>query len=242
MQERSQFAISRREKKFPLAPGTWDQAVRCAERHLPIERFDGVHSIVNVRTTYLDTAELDSYREYREARPVRRKIRIRQYGYDGQFNGRCWVEIKIKRYKACLKRRFCCDADALMEMMSGQDIRQHVERINNRCQEACDIYEAVRSHISKRNLRPVVCVDYERMAFEAGDSAAHRITVDRCVSFRDARASVSKTYDGTVVEVKYREREPEWLAEFLQALGVPATTRFSKYARAVRDLGVNGNG
>ncbi len=240
MGERVQFVSDRREEKFPLAADLWDRVVRCAEQYLPIERFDGVHSLVNLRTTYLDTTDLESYREYLEARPVRKKIRIRQYGYDGRFNGRCWVEIKIKQYDNSLKRRFCCHAEALMDMMSGRDILSHVQELNAHHTVACKIYEAVRSFIVERSLRPFVRVDYERISFQAGGSQAGRITVDRRVRFRTAHQSMTKAFEGTVLEVKYREKEPDWLGEFLRDLALLEPSRFSKYARAVRDLGFDG--
>jgi hypothetical protein len=40
--------------------------------------------------TYLDTPQLDSYREYLEDYPLRQKIRDRQYGYHDRFDGDCW--------------------------------------------------------------------------------------------------------------------------------------------------------
>lgn len=238
---RVQLVANRREEKFPLSPNSWDGVIRCAERYLPIERFDGVHSLTNIQTTYLDTADLESYREYLEARPVRKKIRIRQYGYDGRFNGRCWVEIKIKRYEDCMKRRFCCNADKLMDMMSGRDILGHVEQANPKRSEAREIYRAVRSQILDRDLRPVVRVDYERLSFQEASSPQSRITVDRRISFRLARKSTKSSHEGTVLEVKYCRREPDWLGGLLCDLALQEPSRFSKYARAVRELGINGH-
>ncbi len=241
MRELMQHAFDRREFKYPLESSRWTRVIRAAGRYLPVERFDGVHDLSDIRTTYLDTANLASYREYVEDRPLRRKVRIRQYGYDRRFADRLWVEIKIKRYEDCMKRSFCCNADALKEMMSGRDILGHVEQANPQRSEAREIYRAVRSQILDRDLRPVVRVDYERLSFQEASSPESRITVDRRIRFRLARKSTKSSHEGTVLEVKYCRREPGWLGSLLCDLALQEPSRFSKYARAVRALGVDGH-
>ncbi len=239
MSGRIQYVFNRREEKFPLEPGDWERVVQCAEQYLPVEEFDGAHRVANIQTTYLDSADLQSYREYVEARPVRKKIRIRQYGYEGRFNGRCWVEIKIKRYEDSLKRRFCCSSEALLDLMSGRDIASQVNEANAQREEANEIYEAARKLILDNTLRPVVRVDYERMAFQSDSLPRTRITVDRRIRFRAAGQTAACSHLGTLLEVKYRGREPEWLGEFLHVLSVLEPSRFSKFARAIRALNVN---
>ena len=233
------FVFNRRELKFPLTSGLWQKVVDCAERYLPVERFDGVHGVVNIRTTYLDTPDFNSYREYQEARPVRRKVRIRQYGYDGQFDGACWVEIKIKRYRDSLKRRFGCSTEVLLDLMGGKDIRDHVVQCNPDFPEVTDVYRAARSMIVDGSLGPVVRVDYDRVSFQDPSSPEVRITVDRGIHFRNARQSKSAAYDGVVLEVKYDDGEPEWLGKFLRELDLFQSRRFSKFARAVKELKVD---
>lgn len=233
------FVFNRRELKFPLTSGVWQEVVDCAERYLPVERFDGVHGVVNIRTTYLDTPDLNSYREYQEARPIRRKVRIRQYGYDGEFDGACWVEIKIKRYLDSLKRRFGCSTEVLMDLMGGNDIRDHVVQYNPGFSEVADVYRAVRTMIADGGLGPVVRVDYDRVSFQDPSSPEVRITVDRGIRFRNARQSKSAGFDGVVLEVKYDDGEPKWLGKFLRELDLLDSRRFSKFARAVKALKVD---
>lgn len=235
------FVFDRREKKFLLPHAAWDRIAACAERYLPVERFDDVHQITDIRTTYLDTPDLSSYREYVDRRPIRKKVRIRQYGYDGKFNGQCWVEVKIKNKGLTHKRRFCCAPDNLLEYLSGKDIQDHVVKMNRGRPEATEIYRAARSTIIRRNLRPIVRVDYHRISFQDPTSDDVRITVDRAVRFQAARnRSLTAGYDGVVMELKYGLDEPAWFAELLRELSLGDSERFSKFAHAIKDLGLDG--
>lgn len=231
------LVFNRRERKFPLAPNRWDEVIDCAKRYLPTERYDGVHSITQIRTTYLDTPNLHSYREYVEARPIRKKVRIRQYGYEGQFGDRCWVEIKIKHYQETLKRRFCCTTDRLMAFLAGEDIINHVLELNANHPDAVEIYRASRAMVAKDHLRAVVRVDYERLAFEDLSIQGTRITVDREIRYCATRRSISSGFDGIILEVKCANGVPEWLADFRRGLALEGPRRFSKFARAIGELG-----
>jgi len=233
----SKHTFNRREKKYPLDVCTWGEVVDCAEQFLPAERFDGVHDLVNIRTTYMDTPDLDSYTEYQEARPVRRKVRIRQYGYNGQFNGKCWVELKMKCYRESLKRRFCCSTDLLTEFLDGRDILENVVELNAGRPDVADIYRATRALVINGRLRPVARVEYDRASFQNGRSSKARITVDRNIRFSTADDSAIVPHDGVILEVKYSHRKPGWFREFLEDLDLKRSSRFSKFASAIRELG-----
>ncbi len=237
MDQYLKLIFNRRERKFPLAQDRWNGVAECVRRYLPTHKYDGVHSITGIRTTYLDTPRLDSYREYLESRPIRKKVRIRQYGYDGVFEERCWIEIKIKRYAETLKRRFCCSSGGVVALLAGKDILAEVLRINANRPDAAEIYQASRSMMAKRRLRPVVRVDYERLAFEEPASDSTRITIDRNVRFHTTRQSTSAGFGGIIMEVKCANGVPKWLADFRRDLALDGPSRFSKFARAVGELG-----
>lgn len=239
MQRPPRYVFNGRERKFPLTPDLWQSVADCAERYLPLEKFDGVHSVVSIRTTYLDTPSLTSYREYVDAKPIRRKIRIRQYGYEGEFDGNCWVEIKIKRYRDRLKRRFPCSNEKLLDFMSGTDIHGYVMESNNGSAEVSDIYVAARKLIVDRALAPVVRVDFDRLSFQDQTSPESRITIDRNLRFRTARGTQRASFDGIILEVKHGFQEPQWLESFLRDLKLQKSRRFSKFARAIKELGAD---
>ena len=91
--------------------------------------------------------------------------------------------------------------------------------------------------MAKRRLRPVVRVDYERLAFEEPASDTTRITIDRNVRFHTTRQSTSAGFGGIIMEVKCANGVPEWLADFRRDLALDGPSRFSKFARAVGELG-----
>lgn len=234
-----QLSFERLEQKYPLAARFWHDATRGAADFLPVERFDGVHDLVNVRTTYLDSKDLQSYREYVNESPVRRKLRIRQYGYDGRTNGVCWVEIKIKNHGVSLKQRFRCTVDDVSSMLAGQDIAETVARQNDNQVQALRVYASARESILKHDLRPVLSVLYERMAFQSPTDAEVRLTVDRRIQFKTF-GSTTADHHGVVLEAKFAQQEPVWLGAFLGRLQLEESQRFSKYARGVGKLRLNG--
>ena len=50
---------------------------------------------------------------------------------------------------------------------------------------------------------------------------------------------IRTTEPSSVGNSKYTGREPEWLGDFLRDLTLDRSSRFSKYARAVRELRVD---
>ena len=208
---------------------------------MPIERFDGANDLSFIRTTYLDTPDLHSYREYLERRPVRTKVRVRQYGANRQVNGVCWVEIKVKKQQMTAKRRFRCTRQALLDLIDGRDVREDVANANPGKPAAMEIFEAARELILKGRLRPVVRVDYQRLAFQHPTQPESRITLDREIRYRAATGPRRAAHDGIVLEAKHADLEPQWLSDFLRALTLEKSSRFSKFARAVQALGVNGS-
>lgn len=234
MPNTARLAYSRRERKFPLRAETWDGIVGLVERHLPVERFDGVHETVCIRTTYLDTDDLASFREYERREPIRKKVRIRQYGYNAEFDANCWVEMKIKRYRQSLKRRFCCGSDDLPAFMDGRDIERQVLAFNAGSVEAAEIYHETQALVLERSLQPVVIVEYDRVSFQDGASSGVRVTVDRNIRFSDYSGSGTSEFDGIVLELKHSGAESEAIRKLIRDIKLPNSARFSKFARAVR--------
>lgn len=233
------FVIQRRELKFPLFRRDWPRIVACAEKYLPVEKFDDVHGTVDISSIYLDTPTLDCYREYQEAQPFRTKVRVRRYGYEGSYEHACWIEIKTKHNGNSLKRRFCSNTEGLVDFMAGNDVYERLKDLNADCPELSKIYHTARTLVTRHALRPVVRVDFQRMAFQKASSRNVRITVDRNLTFRTAERKQVAGFDGIILEVKHTGERPPWLNEFFAALGISRSGRFSKYARAVKKVILN---
>ncbi len=201
---------------------------------LPIYRYAGSHDWSSIRTTYLDTDGLQCYEEYQQNLPVRRKIRLRQYGVGGQFDKVCWVELKVKNRNISLKRRFRCLASNLPALMRGEDILARVLRENET--DVTRTYHTIRSMILEQRLAPVVRVDYERLSFQPDDSNSLRLTLDRNVRFCSACLQHQGPLEGMVIEVKHNGIKPPWFPELRESLGLRRARRFSKFARGIRQL------
>jgi SPX domain protein involved in polyphosphate accumulation len=227
------------EVKYPLAEDRQDAAISAMMDVLPIYRYTGTHDWSHIRTLYLDTPDLQCYDEYLKALPIRRKIRIRQYGVGREFEDKCWVEIKVKNYRLSLKRRFCCLLEDVEDLISGKDILSRARPFND--EDIKPTYDVIRAMIAERGLLPAVRVDYERLSFQQPDDPRIRMTLDRNVRYRSARNDHAGRLPGLIVEVKHNGVRPNWLPGLRMNLGLKRVKRFSKFARSLRALHKYGN-
>ena len=227
-------ASQRVERKYPLPASMLDVAVAELCTVLPIYRYAGTHDWSSLRTTYLDTDDMQCYREYLQNLPVRRKIRIRQYGVNGHFEDVCWVELKVKNRNISLKRRFCCLTSDLPLLMEGKDILDRVMSQNET--DVSRTYHLIRSMLLEQRLTPTVRVDYERMSFQPDDGDGPRLTLDRNVRFCSASLRHRGSLEGLIVEVKHDGTKPPWFTGLREELGLRRARRFSKFARSVRQV------
>lgn len=224
----------RLERKYPLPDAMLDLAVARLSEILPVHRYVGEHDWSSIRTTYLDTADLAAYQDYLVRMPIRKKIRIRQYGVEGVFGDLCWVEIKVKNHRISLKRRFCCQKPELVALMRGEDILDRIAPHNEG--DIVQTYHAIRSMILEQQLRPAVRLEYERLAFQGPDSQSFRMTLDRNLRFVSGCGGYHGVLEGLVIESKHHGEEPEHLREMRRSLGLKRAKRFSKFARSVQRI------
>jgi SPX domain protein involved in polyphosphate accumulation len=196
----------------------------------------------SVRSLYLDTQDLQFYRDYVVGLTVRWKIRIREYGHQGQFGENCWVEAKMKNRGISSKRRFACQVSDVARMVDeGADISSIVK--GNGDPKTLDTYCRIASLIKERSLRPVVCIQYERMAFQRTATDEVRITLDRDVRARGATGRPEGQFTGLVLEIKSVGERPEWFYEVRDKVMIHRAHRMSKYAWAIgRVMGIRNVG
>lgn len=222
------------ERKYPLCVAILDEVIGEVSRILPVYHFTGTHDWSSIRTTYLDSMDSQCYQEYLQDLPVRRKIRIRQYGADGKYEDVCWFELKLKNNSLSLKRRFCCKLEDAARFMQGQNI---LDRIGP--QDGTDFRQAygmIRSAIQDQRLVPMVRVDYDRISFQDPRDPTLRLTLDQRLRFCSASREFQGRLEGLVLEVKYFGDKPAWLSSFQQRLGIKRVLRYSKFGRAMKRL------
>jgi SPX domain protein involved in polyphosphate accumulation len=211
-----------------------DDAIQQARAILPVHHFAGPHDWSNIRTTYLDTLDGLCFREYVDDVPIRRKVRIRQYGSGGKFESVCWVELKLKHESLSLKRRFCCRREDEPAFLQGKDIVEQIgpeQDPKNR-----QAYQMVRTAVLDLHLLPVVRVDYDRIAFQNPEDATLRMTLDRNLRFCSASREYEGRLEGLVLEVKHAGDRPDWLASLREQLGLKRVYRYSKFGRCMKRL------
>jgi SPX domain protein involved in polyphosphate accumulation len=222
------------ERKYPLPNHMLPLVEEGLRRYLPVYHHVGQHDWVSMQTIYLDTPDLQCYQEYLDRLPVRRKIRVRQYGINGKFDDICWVEIKVKKKKLSLKRRFRCLSDDLGLLIKGEDILDRIAERNEA--DISQTYHVIRSMILEQELVPAVRVRYERMSFQPAESNGLRVTLDRNVRFASPCRQYKAHLNGLILEVKHHGNRPMWVKELKDQLGMRRAKRFSKFARSIRDL------
>jgi SPX domain protein involved in polyphosphate accumulation len=222
------------ERKYPLPDAMLDLAVARLSDILPVHRYAGEGDWSSIRTVYLDTPDFLAYQDYLVRMPIRKKIRIRQYGENGAFGDLCWVEVKVKNHRVSMKRRFCCPRPELVLLMQGEDVLDRIAGHNEG--DISHTYQVIRSMILEQKLRPAVRIDYERLAFQSPDSQGFRITLDRNLRFVSGCGGYRGVLEGLVIETKHHGEEPEHLREMRKSLGVKRAKRFSKFARSVKQI------
>jgi hypothetical protein len=221
------------ERKYPVCVAVLDNVVHEMKAIRPIYRY-GPGDWSSIRTTYLDTVGYQCYQEYLQDLPVRRKVRIRQYGVNGKFDDTCWFEVKLKNARVSMKRRFRCTLQAAARLLKGENVLDEIGPADG--SDLRHAYHLVRGAVMDQNLAPVVRVDYERISFQSPDDLEVRITLDRQVRFRSAARDHQGRLEGLVLEVKYTGQRPLWLPEVQERLGMKRELRYSKFGRSMKLL------
>ncbi|GMV97350.1 MAG: VTC domain-containing protein [Phycisphaerae bacterium] len=222
------------ERKYPLCVAVLDDAVKCLRSILPVHHYAGPHDWSTLRTTYLDTLDARCFQEYLQDLPIRRKVRIRQYGVNGQVDDVCWFELKLKHESLSLKRRFCCRRQDVQPFLQGEDIIDRIGPEND--PKVRHAYKLVRQAVQDLRLLPVVRVDYERIAFQDPNDPTLRMTLDRGLRFCSASREYQGRLEGLVLEVKHAGDRPAWLRGLQEELGLKRMFRYSKFGRCMKRL------
>lgn len=227
-------AASRIERKYPLCVIMLEAAIRELRRICPLQRYSDSTDWSSIRTTYLDTPDLTCYQEYLQNYPVRRKIRIRQYGVGGRFGDTCWVELKVKKERLSVKRRFSCTLEDADRFIRGEDIfgRLGLEEKS----DASRAYQLIRNAVLEQRLLPVIRVDYERVSFQKPGHHGVRLTLDREMRFCSASREHRGELEGLVLEVKHSGESPAWLPVLRERLGMKRIRHYSKFGRSIGRL------
>jgi hypothetical protein len=188
----------------------------------------------DVANLYLDSPDLALYRQSREGLLDRVKLRIRRYGPSDSAPAH--LEVKRRHDRLVLKDRARLPVPAAARLVSGfaPDTSELPDD-----ERAC--YDEFTRLTARWLARPVVWAIYRREAWIGDFDRRLRITMDRAL----VRAEPSSGIDlpspasrrplgaeGVVLELKFDDSFPAWLAGMVRALGLMRQS-FSKYVRSV---------
>ena len=185
-----------------------------------------------IRNIYYDTSNFLLIRNSIEKPNYKEKIRIRSYETINEFDD-VFVEIKKKSDKIVYKRR---------EVLPYNTAKSFFENkcIPNDSQISKEINYAINFY---KDLKPMVYLSYERLAYIGKEDKDLRITFDKNIMYRCYDLDLTKEPYGKLIlpenlvlmEVKTVMGYPRWLLDFLGNNNIYKQS-FSKYGNVYKDI------
>lgn len=181
----------------------------------------------SVRSIYFDTPTLRYYEEKKEGIDVRKKLRIRGYNGGGK-NPEVFLEIKRKNIQTVWKNRAPLYYKKVYDLLQTGDVDSYIIT-DNGIANAADNARRFLFHVYQHALQPLVLVTYEREAYTGRFNRDFRLTIDknlRSAIYPEIRDLFSEKHmvrcipHHFVVEVKFKNRMPNWIHSILGTFGV----------------------
>lgn len=186
----------------------------------------------SIRNIYYDTPDYLLIRTSIEKPDYKEKLRIRAYQTVSD-NDHVFIEFKKKYNKVVYKRReklpYMKARKFLDELVCPND-----EQITKEIEYALKFY---------KNLKPMIFLSYDRLAYIGKDDENLRITFDRNIIWRNYDLDLKKEPYGkpllddnlVMMEIKTVMGYPRWLLDYLGKNNIYKTS-FSKYGHVYKEL------
>jgi hypothetical protein len=187
---------------------------------------------------YFDTLGLDLYRQTAAGEKNRFKIRVRSYSDDAAVP--VFLEVKRRVTDVILKRRAKLPRDVATEMLTTGDSLG----LEGSTSDLLADLHFFTGHVRVASARPFLRIRYVREAYEACGGDPLRITLDTDIAWRptsmpefglNGRGWRSASVPGTVLEIKFTDRYPGWVAEMIRAFDLQRES-VAKYVVSVDTL------
>lgn len=196
-----------------------------------------------VHSLYLDSDHLATYWATVQTEKTRFKLRIRYY--DDEPNSPVFFEIKRRVDQCIFKQRGAVHRWAAPALVAGQfpepshlvsSNPKHLVALQNFCRLTLQLHASPKMHIA-----------YEREAWLSPGSNSLRITFDKYVrgeqrlepKFLTAMNDPVSPFVGRwIMEIKYTNRFPSWLADMVRQLDL-VQTGASKYCGSISNVANN---
>ncbi|MEC7584239.1 MAG: polyphosphate polymerase domain-containing protein [Planctomycetota bacterium] len=173
-----------------------------------------------VRSLYFDDANHTCFREKVDGMHTRSKFRLRTYTRDPAKPAPSFLEVKGRWNNLVFKHRELVQ-EGYDPGASGYGMSQLIVR-HTRASKVRDQFEF---DLYRKQIRPVVLVDYERRPYVSRFDPHFRLTFDQRLEagstdmlFPGPNVTMRQLVPGyTVMEVKFRHHVPSWFHRIIQA-------------------------
>lgn len=236
---------SRYELKYLVSERLADQVREFARQYLAPDPYARISAqglpVYAIYSVYLDNVRQDLLNATVWGHKNRFKLRVRYY--DEDLENPVYFEIKRRVNGAILKERAKVRRDAAHRLLTGGI--PHRDELQN--PHAADQYASLRRFVElqeKLNAKPTVIVAYDREAWLTPDGNSARLTFDRSVAggpynkaFTVQAGSdwVMPEVGGTVLELKFTDRYPNWMRDMVQLFGLERCS-MAKYVKCAHML------
>ncbi len=200
--------FARYELKYLLSKEQFESIISLIENYMQRDNYFDV----SIRNIFYDTSNYYLIRNSLEKPEYKEKIRLRSYK-TVKPDDDVFVEIKKKYKQRVYKRR---------EIMSYEKARLFFDKkiAPNDLQITKEIAYSLNYY---QDLKPVIFLAYNRLAYTSKDDTKLRITFDRNIIWRDYDLDLTKEIYGNLLiqtdvvlmEVKTNLGLPRWLLDFL---------------------------
>ena len=233
------FQARRFEYKYVIAPGLVAPIVRYASAFIQPDPHVGPDGDYAVHSLYLDSASLATCRWTLQGQKNRFKLRIRHYDHSDESP--VYFEVKRRIHDVIVKHRAAVRRQAVPALLGGQWPRQeHLAQGNGKQLIALQTFCSLRDELEARG---AVFVSYTRRAYASADGLV-RMTFDRALAAAPFSTPVGITRDirklpvplaGTVLELKFTERFPNWMLRMVRMFDLERTS-VAKYVTCATRL------
>jgi len=171
---------------------------------------------------YLDSPDLMLYQQTVGGEKDRFKLRVRTYSDDPSQPA--YVEVKRKLNNVVHKRRAGLRRDEAIQLLRREV--PDLSRLPSAERQDADYFY---HQLALTEARPLIRVRYLREAYAAtGNEPAritldtdlmHAVTLNEQLSLADGRWTTTPV-DGVIVEIKFTERFPWWIQDFIRTFGL----------------------
>lgn len=228
--------FKRKEKKFLVQEQSYEEIKDELESHIPVYKFNSSDEQTTIETTYLDTVDMQIFREYLARSEFRFKIRLRRYLNGDTEGGAYLVELKVKYNSTSFKRRFELPSEYLSDYLSGKPLKKEIKEANIGETGALKTSRVISELIKLNGFEPVMRSTYQRIAFQKKTRRV-RITLDRNIHHEKLIGKPkTESLNIMILEAKIVGKTPKWHKKMINKLSLMKQSRFSKYATGINSL------